>query len=71
MPTAAERNGDQDIFAYFLGLKNGIESNISIRIHIEGSHYVSPVFNFNFQSNKWGREQEDAGVREGPMPDCM
>ena len=49
----------------------GIQGNIFIRIHIEGGHHVGPVFNFNFQSNKWGIELEDAGVREGPMPDCM
>jgi hypothetical protein len=60
----------QDLFAYFLRLKNGFESNISIRIHIEGSHYVGLVFNFNFQSSKQRREREDAGIREGPMPDC-
>ena len=55
----------------FLDLKNGFEGNISIRIHVEGSHHVGPVFNFNFRSNKQGREQEDEGVREGLMPNCM
>jgi hypothetical protein len=55
----------------FLDLKNGFEGNISIRIRIEGCHHTGPVFNFNFQLNKWGREREDADAGGKPMPDCM